>query len=97
MKFKSLKKLYEYFEKRLNNLVNNTSDRVRLPCPYSRVSELILLDRCISLRKKNAVKKLDTLYQRQLILKQLLRDKEENLLVEKFEMQKFYTKVKFIF
>lgn len=64
MKFKSLKKLYEYFEKRLNNLVNNTSDRVRLPCPYSRVSELILLDRCISLRKKNAVKKLDALYQR---------------------------------
>lgn len=63
--FKSLKKINEFFDKRLDLLVNNAIDRVRLPCPYSRVSELIILDKCISLKKKNAVEKLDLLLQRQ--------------------------------
>lgn len=77
MKFKTLRKVNDFFEKRLNTIVNTTTERVRLPCPFSRVSELIILDKCISLRGKNVVKKLDNLYERhEKLIKQI---KQENM------------------
>lgn len=75
--FKSLRKVNNFFVKRLNTMVNITTERVRLPCPYSRLSELIILEKCISSKRKNAVKKLETLYERhEKLIKQI---KQENI------------------
>ncbi|OHS97499.1 hypothetical protein TRFO_36288 [Tritrichomonas foetus] len=45
--FTSLKKLDAYFADRLFKVVNNSVDRVKLPCPYSRASELFFIGRAL--------------------------------------------------
>lgn len=73
--FTSTEKINNYFTRRLNKMVNNATDRTRLPCPFSRVSEILIYSKCVSNQSETSF--LNELYERHEKLERKI--KKENI------------------
>ena len=75
-RFSTLRKIDSFFTDRLAKIVNSNVDYTRLPCPYSRVSELFILGKVLPDSKRE---QLNDLIQRYELLQRRIRQENSDL------------------